>query len=177
MKGYQKVLNLFKENSMNIELNFVNLVNFVFLLVGKKGFIIGIVNDKLIVFVVVKVVCVLGVDVVLIYQNDKIVKYIQLLVELIGVCFFEKFDVMQLGSLEVVIEKCGVEFGWIDFVIYLMVFCEVDDLYGCVIDIFEVGFDLVMNIFCYSFLCMVKVLELLMIEGGLLIIMFYFGVE
>lgn len=94
-----------------------------------------------------------------------------------GARIFEKLDVTQPGSLEGVIEKCGAEFGQIDFAIHSMAFCEADDLHGRVIDTSEAGFDAAMNISCHSFLRMGKAMEPLMSEGGSLITMSYLGAE
>lgn len=146
-------------------------------LAGKKGLITGIANDKSIAFAVAKAVRDLGAEIAVTYQNDKTAKYTQPLADALGARIFEKLDVTQPGSLEGVIEKCGAEFGKIDFAIHSMAFCEADDLHGRVIDTSEAGFDSAMNISCHSFLRMAKALEPLMAEGGSLITMSYLGAE
>jgi enoyl-[acyl-carrier protein] reductase I len=176
-KGHQKVPNSLKENSMNTEQSSATPANPALPLAGKKGLITGIANDKSIAFAVAKAVRALGAEVALTYQNDKTAKYTQPLAESIGARLFEKLDVTQPGSLEAVIEKCGAEFGRIDFAIHSMAFCEADDLHGRVIDTSEAGFDAAMNISCHSFLRMAKALEPLMTEGGSLITMSYLGAE
>lgn len=142
-------------------------------LAGKKGLITGIANDKSIAFAVAKAVRDLGAEIAVTYQNDKTARYTQPLAEAMGARIFEKLDVTQPGSLEGVIEKCGAEFGQIDFAIHSMAFCEADDLHGRVIDTSEAGFDAAMNISCHSFLRMGKAMEPLMSEGGSLITMSY----
>lgn len=146
-------------------------------LAGKKGLITGIANDKSIAFAVAKAVRDLGAEIAVTYQNDKTAKYTHPLADALGARIFEKLDVTQPGSLEAVIEKCGAEFGQIDFAIHSMAFCEADDLHGRVIDTSEAGFDAAMNISCHSFLRMAKALEPLMSEGGSLITMSYLGAE
>lgn len=146
-------------------------------LAGKKGLITGIANDKSIAFAVAKAVRDLGADIAVTYQNDKTAKYTQPLADSLGAKIFEKLDVTQPGSLEAVIEKCGAEFGHIDFAIHSMAFCEAEDLHGRVIDTSEAGFDSAMNISCHSFLRMAKALEPLMAHGGSLITMSYLGAE
>jgi enoyl-[acyl-carrier protein] reductase I len=146
-------------------------------LAGKKGLITGVANDKSIAYAVAKAVRALGADIALTYQNDKTAKYTQPLAEALGARLFEKLDVTQPGSLESVIEKCGAEFGQIDFAVHSMAFCDADDLHGRVIDTSEAGFDSAMNISCHSFLRMAKALEPLMTEGGALITMSYLGAE
>lgn len=146
-------------------------------LAGKKGLITGVANDKSIAYAVAKAVRALGADIALTYQNEKTAKYTQPLAEALGAKLFEKLDVTQPGSLEGVIEKCGAEFGQIDFAVHSMAFCDADDLHGRVIDTSEAGFDSAMNISCHSFLRMAKALEPLMTEGGALITMSYLGAE
>ena len=146
-------------------------------LAGKKGLITGVANDKSIAYAVARAVRALGADIALTYQNDKTAKYTQPLAEAVGARLFEKLDVTQPGSLEAVIEKCGAEFGQIDFAVHSMAFCDADDLHGRVIDTSEAGFDSAMNISCHSFLRMAKALEPLMTEGGSLITMSYLGAE
>lgn len=146
-------------------------------LAGKKGLITGVANDKSIAYAVAKAVRALGADIALTYQNEKTAKYTQPLAEALGARLFEKLDVAQPGSLEGVIEKCGAEFGQIDFAVHSMAFCQADDLHGRVIDTSEAGFDAAMNISCHSFLRMARALEPLMSEGGALITMSYLGAE
>ncbi|WP_228276396.1 enoyl-ACP reductase FabI [Dechloromonas sp. H13] len=146
-------------------------------LAGKKGLITGVANDKSIAYAVAKAVRALGADIALTYQNEKTAKYTQPLAEALGARLFEKLDVAHPGSLEGVIEKCGAEFGQIDFAVHSMAFCQADDLHGRVIDTSEAGFDAAMNISCHSFLRMAKALEPLMSEGGALITMSYLGAE
>lgn len=146
-------------------------------LAGKKGLITGVANDKSIAYAVARAVRALGADIALTYQNDKTAKYTQPLAEAVGARLFEKLDVTQPGSLEAVIEKCGAEFGQIDFAVHSMAFCDADDLHGRVIDTSEAGFDSAMNISCHSFLRMARALEPLMTEGGSLITMSYLGAE
>ena len=146
-------------------------------LAGKKGLITGIANDKSIAYAVAKAVRALGAEIAITYQNEKTAKYTQPLAESLGAKLFERLDVTEPGSLEAVIEKCGAEFGEIDFAIHSMAFCEADDLHGRVIDTSEAGFDSAMNISCHSFLRMAKALEPLMAHGGSLITMSYLGAE
>lgn len=146
-------------------------------LAGKKGLITGIANDKSIAYAVAQAVRAQGAEIALTYQNEKTAKYTQPLAEALGARLFEKLDVTQPGSLEAVIEKCGAEFGEIDFAIHSMAFCNGEDLHGRVIDTTEAGFDTAMNISCHSFLRMAKALEPLMAHGGSLITMSYLGAE
>jgi enoyl-[acyl-carrier protein] reductase I len=179
IKGQTGLNNLIKENSMNAINENPSAAESMFgrPLAGKKGLITGIANDKSIAYAVAKAVTALGAEIALTYQNDKTAKYTQPLAEGLGAKLFEKLDVTQPGSLEGVIEKCGAEFGKIDFAIHSMAFCEADDLHGRVIDTSEAGFDSAMNISCHSFLRMAKALEPLMTDGGSLITMSYLGAE
>jgi len=146
-------------------------------LAGKKGLITGIANDKSIAYAVAQAVRAQGAEIAVTYQNEKTAKYTQPLAEGLGARLFEKLDVTQPGSMEAVVEKCGAEFGEIDFAIHSMAFCNADDLHGRVIDTSEAGFDAAMNISCHSFLRMAKALESLMVHGGSLITMSYLGAE
>lgn len=146
-------------------------------LAGKKGLITGIANDKSIAYAVAKAVRALGAEIAITYQNDKTAKYTQPLAESLGVRLFERLDVAEPGCLEGMIEKCGKEFGQIDFAIHSMAFCNAEDLHGRVIDTSEKGFDAAMNISCHSFLRMAKALEPYMAQGGALITMSYLGAE
>ena len=146
-------------------------------LAGKKGLITGVANDKSIAYAVAQAVRAQGAEIAITYQNDKTAKYTQPLADALGAKLFERLDVTEPGSLEAVVEKCGAEFGQIDFAIHSMAFCNADDLHGRVIDTTEAGFDAAMNISCHSFLRMAKALEPLMSHGGSLITMSYLGAE
>lgn len=144
---------------------------------GKRGLITGVANDKSIAYAVAKAVREQGAEIALTFQNDKTARYTQPLAEGLGARLFEKLDVMEEGSLEAVVEKCGKEFGGLDFVIHSMAFCGADDLHGRVIDSSAEGFANAMSISCHSFLRMAKAVEPLMSEGGALITMSYLGAE
>ena len=146
-------------------------------LIGKKGIITGIANDKSIAYAAAKSIVEQGGEVIITYQNDKTAQYTRHLAEELGAKQFIKLDVTSEESLINSVKACEEEFGTIDFLIHSMAYCTASDLHGRVVDSSPDGFSMSMHISCYSFIHMGKLFEPIMNKGGSMITMSYLGAE
>ena len=84
-------------------------------------------------------------------------------------------DLEQPGQLEAVFERIGRDWGQLDFLLHSIAFAPREDLHGRVVDCSRDGFLRAMDISCWSFLRMAKLAEPLMMRGGALFCMSYYG--
>ncbi|MDR3516928.1 MAG: enoyl-ACP reductase FabI [Azospirillaceae bacterium] len=144
-------------------------------LVGKKGLILGIANDKSIAYGCAKAFRSLGADLAISYLNEKAKPYVQPLAEELEAEIFEPVDVRGEGELEAIFDKISAKWGRLDFALHSIAFAPKDDLHGRVVDCSREGFSQAMDISCHSFIRMAHYAEPLMTKGGTLFTMSYFG--
>lgn len=145
------------------------------LLEGKRGLIAGIANENSIAWGCAKAFRGLGSELAVTYLNDKAKKYVEPLARELGAPIFEPLDVAVPGQLEAVFERIEKEWGRLDFVVHAIAFSPKDALGGRVVDVSREGFQVTMDISCWSFLRMAKLAEPLMTNGGTLFTMTYYG--
>ena len=145
---------------------------------GKKGLVIGIANENSIAYGCAKAFKFVGADdLAITYLNEKAKPYVQPLAEDLGASIFLPLDVGAEGQLEAVFEEIGSRWGRLDFALHSIAFAPRDDLHGRVVDCSRDGFLKAMEISCYSFIQMARLAEPLMIEGGTLFTMSYYGAD
>lgn len=137
----------------------------------------GVVNDCLIVWGIVKVLVDQGVELVFFYQGDVFGKWVELLVVMVGLDFLLDVDVNNDVLLDVVFGQIVECWGKLDFVVYVIVFFDKNELIGCFVDILCENFKNLLMIFCYLLIDVVCCVVLLMIEGGMIIMLIYVGLN
>ncbi|BBH11381.1 enoyl-[acyl-carrier-protein] reductase [NADH] [Chromobacterium haemolyticum] len=147
------------------------------ILAGKKGLIVGIANENSIAYGCASVLRDLGAEFAVTYLNQKAEKYVRPLADQLGSPLVLPLDVEQPGQMEAVFEAIRQQWGKLDFVIHSIAFCPMDDLHGRVTDCSQAGFQQAMRVSCYSFIEMARLAEPLMIQGGSLITMSYYGAD
>ena len=145
------------------------------LLEGKRGLIAGIANENSIAWGCAKAFRALGSELAVTYLNEKAKKYVEPLARELGAPIFEPLDVAVPGQLEAVFERIEKEWGRLDFLVHAIAFSPKDALGGRVVDVSREGFQVTMDISCWSFLRMAKLAEPLMTNGGSLFTMTYYG--
>jgi enoyl-[acyl-carrier protein] reductase I len=145
------------------------------LLEGKRGLIAGIANENSIAWGCAKAFRALGSELAVTYLNDKAKKYVEPLARELEAAIFEPLDVAVPGQLEALFGRIEKEWGRLDFVVHAIAFSPRDALGGRVADVSREGFQVTMDISCWSFLRMAKLAEPLMTNGGTLFTMTYYG--
>ena len=86
-------------------------------------------------------------------------------------------DVREGGQLEAVFEAIRSRYGRLDFVLHSIAFAPREDLHGRVTDCSAEGFAMAMDVSCHSFIRVAKLAEPLMVDGGTLLAVTFYGSE
>ena len=145
------------------------------LLEGKKGLIVGIANENSIAWGCAKAFRALGAEVAVTYLNEKAKEYVEPLARELEASIVMPFDVNEPGQMEAVFEKIKNEWGELDFVVHSIAFSPKKSLQGRVVDVSREGFATTMDVSCWTFIRMAHLAEPLMLKGGTLFTMTYYG--
>jgi enoyl-[acyl-carrier protein] reductase I len=141
------------------------------LLEGKRGLIIGIANDQSIAWGCAKAFRAFGAELAVTYLNDKAKKFVEPLARELEAPIFMPLDVRAPGQMEAVFERIGKEWGKLDFAVHSIAFSTKEALQGRVVDVSQEGFQITMDVSCWSFIRMAHLAEPLMRKGGTLFTM------
>ena len=146
---------------------------------GKVGLITGIANEKSISTGVAEACIEAGAKVVITYQNEKTLAFIEPIVSRLGVEDVMLLDVTKPEIVDDVFAQIDAKYGKLDFAIHSMAFAKRDDLHGRVVDTSADGFALAMDVSTHSFVRLARKAEPLLEKagGGSLITMTYLGSE
>jgi enoyl-[acyl-carrier protein] reductase I len=147
------------------------------LLEGKKGLIMGVANDKSIAWGIAQAASHYGAELGFTYQNEVLLKRLELLVAQVNSDFMLECDVSQEASLDKIFEEVEKKWGALDFVVHAIGFSDKNELRGRYADTSLNNFLNTMNVSCYSFTAIAKRAEKLMPNGGSLLTLTYYGAE
>lgn len=146
-------------------------------LTGKKGLVIGVANRHSIAYGCAQSLVAQGAEVAVTYINDKARSYIEPLAEELGAPLLLHCDVTSDEQLDNLFKEIEQKWGKLDFLVHSIAFAPMDDLQGRLVDSSREGFLMAMDISCHSLMRLVKRAEPLMIDGGAIFAMSYFGSE
>jgi len=146
-------------------------------LAGKKGLVLGIANEQSIAYGCASGFRYLGAELAVTYLNDKAKSYVAPLAEALDAPLLLPCNVQTPGQMEAVFEAIDKRWGRLDFALHSIAFAPREDLQGRLVDSSAAGFATAMDISCHSFLRMARLAEPLMIDGGALFAMSYYGSE
>lgn len=146
-------------------------------LAGKVALVLGVANNQSIAYGVAKALRARGATIVMPYQTDRTREFIAPILEELGVEIAMKCDVTEPGSLEAVFDAIKQKYGKLDIGVHSIAFAPKDDLHGRIVDISAEGFKMALEVSCHSFIHMAKLAEPLMLDGGTLLTMSYYGSE
>jgi len=144
---------------------------------GKKGLVVGIANEKSIAYGCARAFRDAGADLAITYLNDKARPHTEPLSDALGADLFLPCDVREDGQVKALFAAIREKWGRLDFLLHSIAFAPREDLHGRVTDCSRDGFDMAMNVSCHSFIRMARHAEPLMVDGGALMTMSYYGAE
>lgn len=147
------------------------------LLAGKKGLVVGIANQHSIAAGCASAFSGAGAELAVTYLNDKAKPYVEPVAEAVGSEIFMPLDVEADGQLDAVFDAIEQRWGRLDFVLHSIAYCPIEDLHGRVVDCSREGFGRAMDVSVHSFVRMAKRAEPLMVDGGCLLTVSYYGAE
>ncbi len=140
---------------------------------GKRGLVIGIANEHSIAAGCAETFTRAGSPLAATYLNAKAEPFVRAVTGRLGCELVLPCDVQVSGQLEDVFGRLQAAWGGLDFLLHSIAFAPREDLHGRVTDCSVAGFDVAMNVSCYSFIRMARLAEPLMPDGCLLAVTFY----
>jgi enoyl-[acyl-carrier protein] reductase I len=147
------------------------------LMVGKRGLIMGVANNRSIAWGIAKAVGAQGAELAFTYQGEALKKRVEPLAAELGSKIVLPCDVTDSGSMDAVFAELASRWGRLDFLVHAIAFSDKSELDGRYVDTSEKNFTQTMLISCYSFTALAKRAEKLMGSGGSLLTLTYYGAE
>lgn len=147
------------------------------LLSGKRGLVLGVANNRSIAWGIAKAAHDAGAELAFTYQGDSLEKRVRPLAAELGAMVAGHCDVTDPATIDDVFSRIEKEWGKLDFVIHCIAFSDKDELTGRYVDTSADNFSRSMLISCYSFTAIAQRAEKLMVEGGSMITLTYYGAE
>ncbi len=145
------------------------------LLNGKKIVVMGVANKKSIAWGCAKALLEQGAEVIYTYQNDRLKKQIEKLVETSSDLI--ECDVSNDQSIDKAFQFIGEKYQKIDGVVHAIAYANKEELSGNISDVSRAGFSLAHDISSYSLLAVTKYAKPLLNDPGSIVSLTYFGSE
>ena len=147
------------------------------LMVGKRGLIMGLANDKSLAWGISKRLAEHGAELAFSYQGEALKKRVGPLAAEVGSDFLIECDVADMADLDRLFEQLRARWQTIDFVVHAIGFSDKNELRGKYVDTSLENFLMSMNISAYSFTAVARRARDMMPNGGSLLTLSYYGAE
>lgn len=142
---------------------------------GAKALVVGVANEHSIAYGCARAFRELGADIAVTYLNEKALPYVEPLAREVEAPLLLPLDVSIPGQLERVFGEIKRAWGRLDILVHSIAWAPKEDLQGGLIDVSAEGFAKAMDISCHSFIRMARLAAPLMIDGGTMFAMSYYG--
>jgi len=148
------------------------------LMVGTRGLVMGIANERSIAWGIAKALAAHGAELAITWQGDALRRRVLPLAEKLGATIVAPADVTDPASLDALFEEIRGRWGRLDFLVHAIAWSEREQLKGRYIETTRENFEKTLLISCYSFTDLARRAEPLMEErGGSLLTLTYLGAE
>ena len=147
------------------------------LMTGKRGLIMGVANDRSIAWGIAKAARDAGAELAFTYQGEALQKRVAPLAQSVGAKLVLPCDVTDDASLDATFEAIKKEWGNLDFVVHAIAFSDKEELKGKYVSTTRKNFAQTLDISCFSFTAVCDRARHLMVNGGSLVTLSYFGAE
>lgn len=147
------------------------------LLCGKRGLILGLANNRSIAWGIAKAARAAGAELAFTYQSEAMKKRVEPLAKELEGIICGYCDVSESASMDAVFSAIEKEWGTLDFLVHAIGFSDKEELSGRYIDVSEANFMMTMNISVYSLTALAQRAEKLMVNGGSILTLTYYGSE
>lgn len=147
------------------------------LMQGKRGLIMGVANDKSLAWGIASELAQHGADLAFTYQGDVLLKRVEPLAASVGSSLLLPCDVTRDEDLDQVFSSLEKTWGKLDFIVHAIAYSDKEELKGPYYDTSRGNFLQAMDISCYSFTAVAKRAQRLMVNGGSLVTLSYYGAE
>lgn len=147
------------------------------LMKGKRGVVLGVANDKSIAWGIAKAAADAGAELAFTYQGEALERRVRPLAESVGSSIVLPCDVTDEESMDRVFGVLQDEWGGLDFMVHAIAFSDKDELKGHYLQTTRGNFLRTMDISCYSLTALCQRAAPLMIDGGSILTLTYYGAE
>jgi len=147
------------------------------LMAGKRGLVMGVANDKSLAWGIAQYLYAQGAEIGFTYQGEALEKRVRPLAEKVGSKVILPCDVTDMESIDSLFLKVEKAWGKIDFLVHAIAYSDKNELKGRYVDTSLENFQMTMNISCYSFVALAKRAAALMVDGGSMVTLTYYGAE
>ena len=147
------------------------------LMQGKRGVVLGVANNRSIAWGIAKACQAAGAEIALTWQGEALKKRVEPLAQELGALLLGHCDVTDLSTVEAVFVVVKQKWGKIDFVVHAIAFSDKNELDGRYVDTTLDNFSRTMLVSCYSLTAIAQRAEKLMIDGGAILTLTYYGAE
>jgi len=145
------------------------------LMVGKRGLIMGVANERSIAWGIAQALHGAGAELAFTFQGAAFGKRVLPMVEKLGSTIVVEADVENDASLDGLFDRLKKDWGKIDFVVHAIAFSDKEELKGRYVDTTRANFQRSLTISCYSFTEIARRALPLMTDGGSLLTLTYEG--
>lgn len=147
------------------------------LMAGKRGLIMGVANNKSLGWGIAQAVAAQGAELAFTYQGEALQKRVAPLAESVRSNIILPCDVTDEASIDTLFDTLKKEWGSLDFLVHSIGYSDKNELTGRYVDTSRENFLMSMDISCYSFTALAKKASELMMDGGSLLTLSYYGAE
>ena len=147
------------------------------LMVGKRGLIMGVANDRSIAWGIARCLGREGAELAFTYQDEAFLKRVGPLAEQVGSTIVLPCDVADHRSIDAVFAALRESWGTFDFVVHAIAYSDKEELKGQYLNTTPANFEQTMDISCFSFTAVAKRAAPMLKSGGGLLTLTYAGAE
>lgn len=148
------------------------------LLEGKKGLIVGVANKRSIAWAIAQAAHREGAKLAFTYQGERLKGSVEELANSLGGGSpLYECDVAKDDQIDRVFEGLKSSFGTLDFLVHAVAFAKREELESEFLTTSRDGYQLALDISSYSLTALAKRAAPLMVEGGSIVTLSYYGAE
>jgi enoyl-[acyl-carrier protein] reductase I len=144
---------------------------------GKRGLIMGVANERSLAWGIAKAVSAQGAELAFTFQGEALEKRVRPLAETLGSTFVLDCDVTNEASVAGIFAALAERWGRLDFLVHAIAFSDKEELKGKYVETTRGNFLRTLEISCYSFTDLCRRAAPLMVNGGSLLTLTYYGAE
>ncbi len=147
------------------------------LMIGKRGLIMGVANDRSIAWGIAAKLAEQGAELAFTFQGEALEKRVRPLAASVNSDLILTCDVTDEGSVDAVFSTLARKWGKLDFVLHAIAYSDKEELKGQYVDTSRENFQRTMDISVYSFTHIAQKSAAIMNDGGSLLTLTYYGAE
>jgi enoyl-[acyl-carrier protein] reductase I len=137
----------------------------------------GLANDRSLAWGIAKALHAQGAEMAFSYQGEALEKRVRPLAAEVGSDFLIDCDVSDMAAIDRAFAKVAARWPKIDFLVHAIGFSDKNELRGKFVDTSLENFLMTMNISAYSLVAVTRAARPLMIDGGSVLTLTYYGAE